>query len=179
MMSKSSFVIVKFLLSAVVLACSVEAIQLDCNFEIGGRYSCNATVINSGSSSLESIKGDHEPEKSSGDVRQLYINHQHLPFFPQGIADFFQNLDSLIIANSSLRSINSNDLRPFPGLVRLELDGNQLTSIDGDLLMHTPHLQYVFFDKNEIEHIGHDLVTNLNDLRLLSFQENVCIDKYA
>lgn len=180
----SSFSIVIYLLAATLLAFPVKAIQFDCNFGffspwIGPRYTCHATVINSSSSALESVTGVHETGRSDDDVEYLYIRNQNLPFIPEGIANFFRNLDSLAISETSLMSISANDLRPFPRLLFIYLYGQQLTSIDGDLFTYTPHLQQVHFNFNLIQHIGHDLVTGLNNLTILYLQGNVCIDQVA
>lgn len=176
----------KRLLFAVLVVCSVEGIHFDCIYfldtpaiGLGSRYTCAATIINSDSTSLENVTGNHRTGKSNEDVEYLWIWRQNLPFIPENLADFFENLDALWIENSSLASINANDLRPFPGLVFLNLWLNQLSSIDGDLFKYTPHLQSVSFSRNQIKHIGHDLVTNLQKLRHLGFQDNVCIDEGA
>lgn len=168
------------------MACSVKTIQFDCIFgmrapseEPVSRYACNAKVVTSGSASLKNVTGVHEAGKSNNDVKFLYIVKQDITFFPEGISDFFNNLDSLVIHTSSLTSINANDLKPFPRLVYLETHGNNLTSIDGDLLTFTPLLQWVGFGGNQIRHIGHDLVANLNSLTTLYFDRNVCINQYA
>lgn len=185
-MLKSSFLIAKYLLLVVVLAYSVEAIQFECNyptFRIHALnkylYVCNATVINSSSSSLESVTGIHEPGKSNDDVEFLWIWKQNLTFVAEGIDNFFKNLIVLTIITDSLTSISANDLRPFPRLLYLNLAGNRLTSIDGDLFTYTPLLQIVSFDQNQIQQIGKDLVTNLNDLRELWFNGNICINQFA
>lgn len=184
-MSKLSFTIVLCLFTEVLFSCSVEAVQFECSFQIlkpwitpGDRYTCNATVINSGSSSfLESVTGNHQTEKSNDDVQFLRIYNQVMKFVPEGIADFFKNVDALQIMLSSLMSISANDLRQFPRLLHLDLSYNRLTSIDGDLFIYTPNLQYVEFDFNRIEHIGQDLVTNLNNLTYLRFDGNICISQ--
>lgn len=182
-----SFLKTKCVLTAVLLTCSVKAIEFRCVFTINvpatgyeERYSCIPTVINrTESSSLENVTGNHLPEKSNDDVQGLWISTQKLPFLPGGIADFFKNLDALTIQVSSLMSISANDLRPFPRLVILYLHQNKLTSLDGDLFKYTPQLKYVYLHYNQILHIGHDLVTNLNSLTRLFFQQNICIDRYA
>lgn len=146
---------------------------------VGNRYTCDATVINSGSGILESITGVHETEKNNDDVGQLYINQQYLTSIPEGIAEFFKYLDVIWIHYSSLMSISANDLRPFPRLLFIRLWGNQLMSIDGDLFKYTPQLRFVSFYLNRIEHIGHNLVTNLGNLTSLYFNQNVCINQSA
>lgn len=183
-MLKSSFSVANGLLTAALLACSVQAIHFDCTFLtltpiVGTRYSCLAEVINSGSSSLDNVTGIHDTGRSNDDVGFLLILDQNVPFVPEGIAEFFKNLDVLVIDSSSLMTISANDLRPFPGLLYLQLYDNQLASLDGDLFTHTPQLQAVFFSQNRIEHIGHDLVTNLNNLTTLFFTNNICINTFA
>lgn len=176
---------VKSLLIAILLTCSVETVEFDCIFQtyypaiVGDRYTCNAIVTDSGSTSLESVRGVHQTGKTNDDVGYLYINQQSLPFVPGGIADFFKNLDVLVIQQSSLASISASDLQPFPRLLFLYLIGNQLTSLDGDLFKYTPLLQYANFNSNQIQRIGHDLVTNLNNLMVMNFYENVCIQQGA
>lgn len=109
------FLIAKCLLIALILPCSVTAIQLDWNFHvltpflIGSRYACNANVINTGSSSVENIKV-RQSGKSNDDVRMLDISYHHyLTSVPKRIGGFFKNVDALSFTES-LRSINANDL---------------------------------------------------------------------
>lgn len=183
-MSKIVSPIAKCLLAAVLLACSVQTIKFDCNFERNYmstydlwalRYSCNASVIASGSTSLDSVTGIHEIGQSNDDVTFLNILQQKLTSVPEGIGNVFKNLDILCIKESSLTSISANDLRQFPSLVHLNLYRNQLTSIDGDLFAYTPQLEQVNFDRNKILHIGQGLVTNLNNLIYLVLTNKFCI----
>lgn len=173
------------LLASIFFAVSVKAVDFNCKFEINTpwnlelRYSCIATVIDSGSRFLENVEGIHFTGKTNADVEYLFINNQNLPFIPEGIDNFFNKLDIIKIDYSSLLSLSADDLRPFPRLLFLTLWSNRLISIDGDLFKHNPHLEYVSFADNQIQHIGHDLVTNLNNLTNLYFTSNVCIDRWA
>lgn len=187
-MNKLSFLIAQSLLTAVLLVCSVYGIKFDCNFgwhtpwswvPIGTRYTCVATLTNVDSTTLESVTGVHESGRYNDDVEYLIIENQQLTSVPEGIADFFKNLNMLLIDNSSLMSISVNDLRQFPRLLLLDLYCNELTSIDSDLFRFTPHMQYVTFANNRIQHIGHELVNNLKNLTYLYFNDNVCIDRAA
>lgn len=97
-MSQSSYAIANCLLTAVLLTCSVKAIQFNCIFEmriswaIATRYTCDASVINSGSSALESVTGVHLPERSNEDVGFIVISLQNLPHIPDGITDVTDHL---------------------------------------------------------------------------------------
>lgn len=173
------------MLTLILLAYSAKAIQFGCNFQmqevqvIGVRYRCGASVITNGSETLESVTGVHLAGKSHEDVGFLYIDEQIMPIIPEGIADFFKNLDALTIRKSSLRSISANDLKQFPRLLLLRLASNQLTSLDGDLFKYTPHLQVLNLRDNLIEHIGHHLLTNLKELTHLYLQSNICVNQDA
>lgn len=175
----------KFLLAVILLAGSAKAIEFDCDFQtftlwpLGPRYTCNATVTFSGSTSLENVTGLHQTGRTNADVQHLQLHNQNLSFIPKGIVDFFNNLDVLVIDVSSLTSISAEDLRPFPNLLMLSLWRNELTSLDGDLFKYTPHLEVIEFGSNQIQHIGHDLVTNLNNLTFFFIQFNVCINRWA
>lgn len=143
-MLKSRFFVVNCLLSAVLFAGSVKAIEFNCTFITltlfsETRYTCVAEVIQKGSSSLENVTGDHQTGRINDDVRFLGIEHQSMMIIPEGIPEFFSNLDALYIVASFLMSISANDLRPFSHLVYLNLCQNQLTSLDGDLFIYTHH----------------------------------------
>lgn len=184
-MSKISFVIVKCLLTAALVACSVEALQISCLFftysvtTIGSRYVCFSRVTNYSSADLESVTGVNQEGKSYEDVGFLRIFNEKLMTFPGGIGKFFRNLDALQIYKSSLKSIKADDLRPFPRLVYIDLGFNHLTSIDGDLFKNTPLLQHVDLWENRIQHIGYNLVANLDHLTFLWLFGNDCIDTAA
>lgn len=175
----------RFLLTAVFSACSVTAIQFDCKFEVsfamgpGNRYTCRATINNSGSSFLESVTGVHLSIANNDDVEYLWIVQQNLTFVPKGIDNLFKNLVGLGIGSSPLKAISAEDLRPFPNLLVLFLNQNQLTSIDGDLFRYTKKLYYVTFESNPIQHIGRDLVTDVKSLVHLYFTNSSCVDERA
>jgi hypothetical protein len=64
-------------------------------------------------------------------------------------------------------------LKPFKGLVHLELDGNKLTRLP-EALSHMPNLQRLSLDRNQIsltEHTLHKLA-DMTELRMLSLSDN-------
>lgn len=174
----------KYLLVAVIAVFAADAVQFDCNFQffpmavVGRVYSCQASVVLSGSSNLENVTGVHQSEYTNDDVEFLFPFQQNMTFIPQRIVNFFKNLKALDWS-TGLLSISAEDLRPFPQLEYLALDWNGFTTLDGDLFSFTPLLKLLDLDWNRIQHIGHDLLTNLENLQQLYLRENYCIDSQA
>lgn len=173
----------KILLALIVVAFSANAVEFDCEF--GERsvfetlYTCKPVVTSLGSTTLDDVTGDHMPGKANEDVEALWIEDQILPFIPQGIMSYFENLIALTFFDNQMISISATDLQPFPLLQHFFSYGNKFASLDGDLFSFTPELTYIFLGYNEIQFIGPDLVTNLNNLQELHLQGNLCIDVEA
>lgn len=186
--NSSAFVVrirspVKFWLAAAITMFSVNAVHFDCFYvhdrygDLGLSYVCYATVTLNESTRLENVTGNHINGKTTDDVDYLQIWNQDLPFFPEGIENYFKILKALVIVESGLLSLSASDLEPFPKLVFLNLWRNKLVSIDGNLFEFTPLLASVDLNSNQIEHIGHDLVTHLDYLKTLDLTANPCISK--
>ncbi|WP_095152718.1 NEL-type E3 ubiquitin ligase domain-containing protein [Pseudomonas sp. Irchel s3b5] len=64
-------------------------------------------------------------------------------------------------------------LKPFKGLVHLELDGNKLTRLP-EALSHMPNLQRLSLDRNQITLTEHTLrkLADMTELRMLSLSDN-------
>jgi hypothetical protein len=85
-----------------------QAVIFDCRFQnfdfeepyAGILYSCDSTVINSGSAL--NIRGIHEDGKGNSDVAGLAIRSQPLNRIPRGIDKIFSNLKAIFISNSNL-----------------------------------------------------------------------------
>lgn len=175
----------KFLLAAVIASCTVNAVHFNCNFAacdfegLRSYYTCQPTVTLTASTTLEKQTGGHDWFHSNDNVDGLVIIKQNLPFFPQGIGNFFRYLKALDFSTTNLNSISANDLKPFPELAWLKLYESNLTSLDGDLFKFTPLLKFLSLKNNKIQHIGPDLLTKLNNLVAVYLQGNDCIDRYA
>lgn len=176
---------VKFLLAAVIASCTVNAVQFNCNFgssdfeDLRSYYTCKPTVTLTASTTLEKQTGGHDWFHSNDNVDGLVIIKQNLPFFPQGIGNYFRYLKAIEFSTTNLNSISANDLKPFPQIEWLKLYESNLTSLDGDLFKFSPLLKFLSLKNNKIQHIGPDLLTKLNNLVNLYLQGNDCIDRYA
>lgn len=168
----------------VAAASLVDAVEFECNFNdrfhsvVTDIYTCEATVTSCASTTLEDVTGEHLSGRTNYDVKALWIEGQNMPFIPQGISSYFENLIALTIF-SDLRSIKSADLQPFPLLEHLFFYGHEFETLDGDLFLFTPRLKYVYMGFNGIKHIGENLLTNLDDLQEIHFLGNICIQKSA
>lgn len=163
---------------------TTDAVQFDCDFDftmtsiVGTRYTCTAMLNLSGSETVESVTGEHQPGGyMNDDVEFLSISDQEVPFFPKGIMNFFKNLKALRYWKTNMLSISAEDLQPFPQLEYLIMYGNNFTFLDGHLFSFTQLLRYIDLGFNQIQNIGHGLLTNLNHLDILFLHTNVCIDR--
>lgn len=167
---------------AVTAGFTADAVQFNCRFSfisidfVGIVYTCDATVILSGSTTLGNVTGAHQKGYTNDDVEFIQIGNQNLSFFPRGIVNRFKNLKSLNYYKNSLLSISAQDLRPYSKLIDLSFHGNNLTSLDGDLFTFTPLLKYLDLGRNQIQHIGENLLSNLGNLQILYLQDNICIN---
>lgn len=172
-------------LAVAVAASSADAVEFNCNFHdhshsvVEEIYTCRPTVTSCASTTLDDVTGFHLAGRTNTDVKALWIEGENVPFIPQGISNYFENLIALTYISNQMPSITADDLQPFPLLEHLFLYGNHLASLDGDLFLYTPRMKYIYMGLSEIEHIGYDLVTNLDDLQQLHFEENNCINKTA
>lgn len=176
---------VKLWLLTVMAAVTIDAVHFDCTFSarglalLGSAYQCQAKVVLSGSTVLESVTGVHLPENTNDDVEYLFLHTQSLTVFPQGIVNFFKNLRALDFWYTHILVISAGDLQPFSRLEHFTLCCSNLTSVDGDLFSSTPQLKVVNLQLNQIQHIGLDFVTNLNSLQHLYLGGNICVNSLA
>lgn len=170
----------------ILLSTLANGLVFKCTFEIqdwtsvGRLYTCSQTVILGYEvrKSLESVVGVHTASNENYDVEALIISDQVLLEIPPNVNSFFPNLKAILIYNTNLRTISSDDL-PFPNLEYFASMLNKLQAIDGELFMNTPKLTTVSFYKNSLEHVGENIFKGLNDLAYVNFQENTCVDAGA
>lgn len=170
-----------------IAALTADAVEIECRFEyhtiipLGSTYTCMAAAVTlTGSTTLETVTGDHNNEVYTNDnVACFWVAAQNLPFIPKGIGNFFKNLRALLFQKTNMLSISSKDFQPFPQIEYLNMHSNNLTTLDGDLFSYTPLLRYLHVGWNQIQHIGHNLVTNLEGLQHLYLFGNPCIDRQA
>lgn len=166
-------------------ALSAQAIVFQCGFTfitytyVGRTYDCKANVINTGNVKiLDEVRGNHQSGKNNFDVEALNVQNQDLKYIPKGVAAFFPNIKVLIWFNSNLWELSTDDLRPFPFLMYLNVQTNKLVSLDADLFKFTPRLQFIMFSDNLLYHVGEEILSRTPFLTEARFQRNPCINDY-
>lgn len=160
------------------LATFTSGVEIECNYRVlswggnaGELYACDAIVINvEDPTTVTDISGAHMAGINNEDVNGFYIIEDRIiSAIPQGIENFFENLESLLWWNGNISSIDSTVFQSFPNLKDINLSWNKLVSLDGDLFKHTRKLGGIYFD-------GNDLLT---ELTAVNFGSNHCTDAWA
>lgn len=163
----------------------VGSVTLHCEFgdDYFG-YKCDVKsfkITSKDDQTITEITGDHTSGRNHSDVKYFHSQQNTVKFFPLKLADFFMNLDHVLIYTATLSEIHSSDLKQFGGKLKgIWLDNNEVEYLEADLFQHNPNLIYITFWKNKIRHIDDGTFKNLEKLIQLTFHGgNPCIDKSA
>lgn len=167
-----------------IFAHQYDAIKFECVYSIEDwvildkTYGCSVKnlKIEDGDQTLVSVSKSHLKGKTSKDVETVNIENTTCHTLPRNIEKSFPNLKGLRLAQAKLRTISSDDLKPFPALRVLCLWANELTTLDGNLLINNPNLEFVNFGSNAIQHVGPKFFSPLTKLIAAYFEENTCIN---
>jgi hypothetical protein len=145
------------------------------------KYTCDGVidVIDDGSRDVSMIYGSHIAKKTSSSVEFLRVTNEIFTSVPPNLNIFFPNLLGIIIDNSNLIHLSSDDLKSFYNLTVFKATGNPLESIDGDLFRYHPSLTHVDFSSNKIREVGENLFITSAKLTNAYFAKNLCIDENA
>lgn len=161
-----------------------DAIVLDCVYNIDDWvildkvYGCSVkeTKAKWGDVTVTGVSKGHIKGKTSKDVETLNIENTTFVTFPKNIEKSFPNLKALRIVKAGLKSVSSDDLKPFPALRVLCLWANELTTLDGNLLINNPSLEFINFGSNHIQHVGPKFFSPMTKLLAAYFEENTCVN---
>lgn len=83
--------------------------ELECSYDVTiyGEYRCNLQVFNPLGDELESIIGNHIPEKSDNDVQLVSIIQQNTKTFPTVICSQFGDIREIFVMNSHLEVLEA------------------------------------------------------------------------
>ncbi|KAG5679109.1 hypothetical protein PVAND_008701 [Polypedilum vanderplanki] len=141
-------------------------------------YTCsvqNLDVFTDDRVNIEKAIGEHVEGKTDDDVTTFRIyNPANLKYFPRNVNNVFKNLIGIVIKNSNLEEITSEDLKVFPKLKLLELWFNQIKAISKGTFKFNPELEIIVLNNNKISVIEPKAFSNLPKLRMLSFYGNIC-----
>lgn len=124
------------------------------------------------------FKGIHQSNKGNDDVKKISFRNCVMRQVPQGISEFFKNIEGLIVRFSGIKSITKFDLKPFTNLTHLDLSGNELESLPADLFEFTKNIEQVYFSQNKLKYIGPELLDDLQNLQVASFLDNENINSF-
>lgn len=115
------------------------------NINYSYQYKCYGVIdlIEDGSWDIDMVFGKHEFNKTLESVKFLEIQDENLFFIPPNLSLFFPNLIGLVIGNSKLQSLQSQDLKPFYNLSLLRIFKNPLTTLNADTFRYNPNLQVI------------------------------------
>lgn len=77
-------------------------------------------------------------------VNAFIAHRMAVPYFPQGLSSFFNELFYIAIDNCGLKEIHSSDLEDFCDLRELHLNDNQIEFIEENLLQFNAKLEVNF-----------------------------------
>lgn len=181
---------VRILLVSLLFIATAEfakAVEIECQYvdgdwnDLGSLYTCSGTIVSVGNpSTVTIISGHHNGGRNNEDVKGFAIaGDRTLITIPQGIAEFFSNLEALEWINGDIKTIDSSIFEPFTNLLHINLATNNIVELDGDLFQHSSRLRVIYFYNNQIYHVGLGLLTGLTDLTSANFRSNPCIDLWA
>lgn len=160
-----------------IIASEIEAVEVQCDFKDTPSYGHCCEVQND----LNFTSKDNRKVKSIGlteknfEVKFFYSYFKVFNFFPQNLASFLPNIETIGIIHGQIKEISSDDLKEFgEKLKNLWLAGNEIAIIRGNLFVHNPNLEYFEVAHNKIIHIDAKTFENLNNLRSLALNGNPC-----
>jgi len=165
---------------------SFEAVDLECNFNIGPDYGAvgpiyrcevktNLNIKSPEDAIINAISGTHMSGKTNDDVLTFDAMSKIIDYFPKGLEKWFKNLKAIRMLNGRLKQISQSDLKPFPNLVYLEIQNTDIQILEDDLFTNHPNIQVVWLLSNKIFHVGKNVFNNMNDITWLGFESNPCI----
>ena len=152
--------------------------SLDNAFVHTNRTGCHANNMNvqSRDQVVTSVNGKDLKSFSQLGYKSLEIRIQPVHFIPQGLGEFFSDLEGLAIDSSHTKEIAKSDLAQFPKLKQLYLSLSDVQSFPADLFEANPEILYIYVVNNKLTHVGRGILTPLKKLRSAYFVGNPCIN---
>lgn len=169
-----------------MVASNCQGVIINCEFRmmnwgfLGNSYNCLSRGENTGNLTLaDEVRGEHLSGKSNADVEVFNEQGNKIQFIPSNLADFFPNINGMLIGAAPLLELTANDLKPFPNLLRFDSNYGEFSSIDGDLFQHTKMIQKIQINNARLQNVGENLLSGLNDLTNVEFRGDACINFFA
>lgn len=109
-------------------------------------------------------------------LEMLEIKQNHLKSVPLSSISILRNLETLILSNNKITTIDSETFDKFEGknkLLNLDLSSNNISAIADEAFHGFDNLQYLNLDKNLLKAIPAKAINSLINLRELSISVNL------
>ena len=164
-----------------------SSILINCEFkndyihEWSLRYSCQTKkiVIKSDDEKIKAIAGDHLKEMTRENVTQYFARGLNIEKFPQGLVEFFVNLEVVRITSCNMIYLLKEDMENLDKLKFLDLVGNKIEKLNSNVFENIPNIVEVILNNNRLKFIGSEILKPLGKLKIISFGGNVCIQSFA
>lgn len=179
-----------------------SGITLNCKYHKHSSYACIVLGFENhvANVTVSQVKGNHIKGKSNSDIVELVIKDQNASFVPINVKDYFPNIisyevknssltdiarnyfaglkkiETVVLVNNLLKTLNSDVFNDLNNLKHIRLSGNQLTKLHFKLFANNADLEVIMFDNNAIDFVHELLFENLVNVKELYLQNNKIVD---
>lgn len=183
-MNKVRKFLVIFVIVLNLYATIVENVQIDCEFKSGDYYIKTKTWTNKYFCWINSkavIQLENKDGNNNSNVELVHFNSQKdTEYFAtfRKLKEIFSNLHYLYIYLSNLTGISNQDLKHFPDLQYITINGCEVSSLPSSLFQFNKKLKFIRIEHNKIlSLIGQNIFNNLPNLQSVKFGENKCLNE--
>ncbi|KAL7011205.1 hypothetical protein ACKWTF_014157 [Chironomus riparius] len=112
-------------------------------------------------------------------IVSFYAANKEIHYFPKGIDADFPKLQNLVIRNSKLQKITSNDLKEFKFLKYLDFSHNEIEVLGPNLFDFGVTILQIVLNNNKIQFIHPTAFKPRNGMHHLDLTDNSCISAMA
>ncbi|CAO1294620.1 unnamed protein product [Diamesa serratosioi] len=178
--------------------------KLNCDFtDISMQYACVVTSLDNTMNEMviNGHSANHKSNKRDSDVLAILMYDTNTKHIPRNLGLLFYSLTTLVMLNTSLVEIKSQD---FDGMMELEhleislnlltslpintfskltklrtinLSWNQINTIQNGVFSNNLNLESLFLYENNIKFLGSTLFDGLPMLNIVNLENNTCVTK--
>lgn len=153
-----------------------QHVTLQCDFSITDfGHICTARNLNITSTNVTFIRVSTEYNYGVRNERviNLIISRQNLNYIPEGLSNFFKNLERLTIYKSNLLTLRFTDFIGLEHLEQIFIIGNSIQFIDERTFQSVPHLRILDLSDNKITAIPFQTFASSVELNILTLSRNM------
>ncbi|CAO1294214.1 unnamed protein product [Diamesa serratosioi] len=151
--------------------------KLNCQFQVAEFnswiYSCvvSSLVNTNNNTVIDGYSGVHEDGRPDNDVKGIWIEDTNTKYIPSGLGLLF-SLNSLVMWNTELVEIKSQDFIGMQNLEELSLALNELKSVPIDVFSTLTKLRTIELHNNQLEEIPNGVFANNLELNSIELSHN-------